>query len=534
MSDRDSGLEEDQQDWLEWHPTMMNCDATMLCVAPRGQGKTTFMLDASRKGGTQRGMVVCPTPELYKTYAERFPMLYCHAQFDQRLEEQIDNILQFHEVKSLEIHSEWKRIVAEMQEEAKIMRLESWRARMAKLEDKRQRHGWSRETIKRKVKRAEQEQRAEDERCKRERETEYNRILNEMRLEYSWTCIWDDLAYDKQAMNSKSIAKSVKNGRHYIQKQFYACQAVRDFKCSNRDQIDLLAMSPLVTLSNIRRFMDDFIPSGFRKPAEFIAVLTTFAKHRWWLVINRRTSSLDPKDFIYRYRAEHEMISSGYIGCPGYIFLNQLLYDPVRAKHTIAKTKLKMEEVQKVKDSDDGGKRGKGGKKGQYADDSDDDDRGGDARDDLSGDREPRRKQKKKIVKKERPGLFETIGPYKEMLAIQQSEETRRNRAGVNASGKANVDDSGSDSSDDDASDGGNEKARTNDRRRRDVPDSRGAPSRSSYHDNTAAVRGGKQVNYDSNRPRHDSTRQSGKRFETHSNVAPPLRATIETMSESY
>lgn len=467
----DPALEEDAQEWTEWHPTMMACDATLLAVAPRGQGKTTMMLDCARKGGTKRGMIVCPTPELYKTYADRFPMLYCHAQFDQRLEDQIDNILHFHQEKSLTIHHQWKRIVAEMQEEAQCMRLESWRARMAKLEEKRRRHGWSREKIKRKVKRAELQQREEDERCKREREGEYARILNEMRLEYSWTCIWDDLAYDKAAMNSKSIAKSVKNGRHYIQKQMYACQAVRDFKCSNRDQIDLLAMSPLVTLSNVRRFMDDFIPSGFRKPAEFVAVLQTFAKHKWWLVINRRTDSLNPKDFIYRYRAEHEVISSGFIGSPGYILLHQLLYDPERAKRAISETASQMDEIQRLKDEGKTVKtlnaRRRKGRRSRTEDEdavdaSDDDEPKGRVvvsgrqaesdSNDVTGDRHvtniktTRNTRKNKKRQSPAPGLFESLGPAKEMRVIQESDKARRNRTST----RLDDDSSGSDSSDGD------------------------------------------------------------------------------------
>jgi reverse gyrase len=89
-------------EWKEWSTSRLSCDATMLVIAPRGAGKTTFIIDCTHfKGNTKRGLVICPTPELYKTYGEHFPMLFCHQHFDEEFEQQLESILGYQEQKSI-------------------------------------------------------------------------------------------------------------------------------------------------------------------------------------------------------------------------------------------------------------------------------------------------------------------------------------------------------------------------------------------------------------------------------------------------
>jgi hypothetical protein len=129
------------------------------------------------------------------------------------------------------------------------------------------------------------------------------------------------------------IEAMTKAGRHYTARQFFVCQDAKDFKCGNREQIAWLAMSPMVSVSRMKAFVEDWIPPGFGKPEEFRKLLKVFstagmtADRPVWLVVDRRSRSMDPRDFIYWYSAHYTPLNPRPLGSPMFRYANNLMLD---------------------------------------------------------------------------------------------------------------------------------------------------------------------------------------------------------------
>lgn len=332
--------------WKLWNPNMLAYDGTMLCIGPRKSGKTVLMLDVARKGGSGIVMAICPTPEIFTTYGEHIPLIMCHHHFNDALEQQIEDICTYQGMKAVEIKGHWKQKVAKMESVARAMSEDMWNAVELELNTIAQQKQWDSETLARRMARANKNHMEMQAKLKLERDAEYTRMLDELRQPWSWMGIWDDLAFDRQCMNSAVIAKAVKNGRHYIQRSVYGCQSPRDFKCDNRDQIDILAMSPLVSMGNIKRFMEDYIPQGFDTPRQFKEMLATFSANKWWVIVNRRTEGMKPQDFIFRYRADYHLLPPDYIGSSMVQYMQELFYDAAKLARAQMKISAHMKEIE--------------------------------------------------------------------------------------------------------------------------------------------------------------------------------------------
>lgn len=176
----------------------------------------------------------------------------------------------------------------------------------------------------------------ENEKLQLIRNAKYMELKDQLRRPWSWTLIWDDLSNQDGALDLPIIEAYVKAGRHAIADQIFACQGVKDFKCKNRDQIAWLAMSPMISMAKISSFLTEWIPSGFDSPAHFKQVLKMFAAQNYWLIAKRHgVKSLDPRDFIFKYKASFSMFTKKYVGSPDYEFVHHMMFDPVRAQQHI-------------------------------------------------------------------------------------------------------------------------------------------------------------------------------------------------------
>jgi hypothetical protein len=236
------------------------------------------------------------------------------------------------------VEAAFKEMFLQFEAEAAHAQMEEWDKRQSKIDARARRKRWSAREHERHIREAFREQEESNKRNELARHRYYDEKKEEMRAKYSWFCIFDDLSYSKEAMRSIQIAHAVKNGRHYIMQQFYACQGVRDFKCDNRDQIDVLAFAPNITVSNMKRFIEDFMPGGI-KEKQFQAILAVFAKYGWWLVVERRNvSSFDPHDYIFRYRARWEPVVREKVGSPEYKWIHDVLFDHQKAARTVIRS----------------------------------------------------------------------------------------------------------------------------------------------------------------------------------------------------
>jgi len=324
-------------DFPIWHPSRMKFDATMIAIAPTGQGKTTFILDCLRKSNVRRGMCVCTSPECYKTYAKHFPILFCHDVLDDKLVARLESILAYQQIKEFEAINESENQMARMETKAKRIQEEEWMKTCESIKTTCETERWSKRKLDREMEAAKKERDEKNAYLKKLRTARYLEDRDRLREKHSWTIVWDDLSNQPGALDSPVIEKSVKAGRHYIEQQFYACQGVKDFKCKNRDQIAWLAMSPRIQMSRHKAFMEDWIPPGFTKPAEFSRVLRMFSDHDWWLVVDRRTKSMDPTKFIYRYKADFSLFAGKPIGCPELLYANQIMFDAQKAQKRMIK-----------------------------------------------------------------------------------------------------------------------------------------------------------------------------------------------------
>jgi hypothetical protein len=99
-------------------------------------------------------------------------------------------------------------------------------------------------------------------------------------------------------------------------------------------------------MSNIKRFMEDYIPEGFASAKEFKEMLRTFAENKWWVIVNRRPGSLKPKDFIFRYRADYFMIPEKFIGSSLVQYTYDLFYDAEKTQNCRRKDTAYMKQLE--------------------------------------------------------------------------------------------------------------------------------------------------------------------------------------------
>ena len=145
------------EDFREWHPKLMKFDSTLIAIAPSNNGKTTFVLDCLDKIDPECGMMVCTSPEWYKTYAKRWPPLFCHGSLNDDTVSQIYDIMGHQTAKEAETDEEWENLTSRYEQAAKQLEQNNQDKLRKEIETVAKDERWTADQFKRRLKRAQDE-----------------------------------------------------------------------------------------------------------------------------------------------------------------------------------------------------------------------------------------------------------------------------------------------------------------------------------------------------------------------------------------
>ena len=335
----------EEVEWTEWHPSMQGSTNVTLVVGPRGSGKTTFTTAVMRyKRYLQRGYVLCLTPEAWNTWTNYFPASYIYQVFGPEFEKKEKEINEVQEGIHMAIKAEGRSVERLGEAKAKEVELVDWAKIRTNFVVRAEKEKWSMEQTKTNYAIIEKQWKEELKQRSASRFQEYNKAYEARKLPHVILSPFDDLGFDKKAMRSHTINLACQNGRHYLKELYYLCQHFMQFSSDNRDAVDWLMVAPNVSTANVDRLCKQYMPGGVTKNV-LVPILDQFARNRWWLCIDRRSKSRNPRDFIFRYQVEHQIVTDTYMGDDLYQYVHRMCFDPERVAEERSRARRYYEEL---------------------------------------------------------------------------------------------------------------------------------------------------------------------------------------------
>jgi len=313
--------------YKKWHPDRTPLTSVNLVVGPRGAGKTTFVTSALKyETGLARGYLICPTPEAWNTWTNYFPPVYMFQIFDSAFEDKEKTINAMQETTHLQIQAKMTAIKRKMEEWAEEMNANEYKELEEKFWNMSRSENWSKHVIEKNLKEFQEQWKVTTEQRMSLRKADYDKQKREMVRPHVILSVFDDLGFDKKAMRSPVINQACMNGRHYLKKLYVLCQQFMQFNSDNRDAVDWLMVSPKLTQPNFKRFFEHYM-SNIKKD-DLQSIVDEFAKNDWWMCIDRRCKSADPKDYIYWYQPDFTIITKTWMGDELYQYVQRATFAP--------------------------------------------------------------------------------------------------------------------------------------------------------------------------------------------------------------
>lgn len=313
--------------YRKWHPDRTPLTSVNLVVGPRGAGKTTFVTSALKyETGLARGYLICPTPEAWNTWTNYFPPVYMFQIFDSVFEDKEKTINAMQETIHLQIQAKMTAIMRKMEDLAEEIDKKEYKEMEQEFGNMAKRENWSVQTIDKNWEEFQEQWKATTEKRMIMRKIDYDKQKKEMVRPHVILSVFDDLGFDKKAMRSPVINQACMNGRHYLKKLYVLCQQFMQFNSDNRDAVDWLMVSPKLTQPNFKRFFEHYM-SNIKKD-DLQSIVDEFAQNNWWMCIDRRCKSADPKDYIYWYQPDVTIITKKWMGDELYQYVQRATFAP--------------------------------------------------------------------------------------------------------------------------------------------------------------------------------------------------------------
>lgn len=127
-------------------------------------------------------------------------------------------------------------------------------------------------------------------------------------LKNPWAFVlWDDVSENKKFLNSESVQRLYKNGRHYKMMLLLALQYAMDIKPVIRTCIDGSFIGRETSESNRKKLWINYAAAIPSLP-EFNAIMDEVTEDKTFLFINNKTDSNRPEDCLAYYKAPLDKI----------------------------------------------------------------------------------------------------------------------------------------------------------------------------------------------------------------------------------
>lgn len=369
----------------------------ILLVGPRKSGKTTIVVQLMRQKSLDAGFVMCPTPEIFKSYGEWVPLGYCWNFFDEYTLGRV-TLLQENIRNRLDVV--WRQRVSAATCRAALEQRDRWEECKKKFHERYPEDcdaseeevmmAWSQMVM--------EDEEYEDEK-KRQRAADLDQMLyasfhlwvsffslsiclfmivivcyrQDLYRPHIKFCTLDDLSSSKEAMKSQLLKKYIDNGRQYLLFLIIGAQDARDIPSGIRGGIDWIGLmfdSNKENIKYLHRYHFSLFNSHHELQLwleyaqelgkEIAKKLGKKVPERVCMMFDKRTPSRHLEDRLFWYAPGVSDWAKTKLGCPLYQWLNNIYFDDTKYACKSMSTEREEEGIQKLMEAGSKKSRAKG------------------------------------------------------------------------------------------------------------------------------------------------------------------------------